>query len=89
MSNGPKVGLGPADGPDHEEPNYRPGDFRARDLADCANREVKQRVRVYPRLVEQGKMSKEFADRQIKMMRKIAADYETLAEADEAKERLF
>ena len=43
-------------------------------LADqiaAAEREVKQRVRIYPRLVEQGKMSAEFAAQQIACMRAI------------------
>lgn len=43
----------------------------------CAEREVKQRNRVYPRLVENGRMTKEAAEREIAMMKEIAEDYET------------
>lgn len=41
----------------------------------CAEREVKQRRRVYARLVAQGKMTQAFADEQIACMAAIAADY--------------
>ena len=43
---------------------------------DCAKREVRQRRKVFPRLIEQGKMSAEFAARQIEIMEAIAKDYE-------------
>lgn len=46
--------------------------FTYHELRDCALREVKQRERVYPRLVEQRKMSATEADRQIAMMTEIA-----------------
>lgn len=41
----------------------------------AAEREVRQRQRVYPRLVREGRMTQEFADRQIAVMRAIAEDY--------------
>lgn len=47
--------------------------------AMCAEREVSQRKRVYPRLVENGKMSQQGADRQIDMMREIAEEYRARA----------
>lgn len=50
-----------------------------KDKHDCAEREVKQRRRVYPRLIADGRMTQDFADRQIAIMEAIAADY---AEAD-------
>lgn len=40
-------------------------------LAECAEREVKQRVRVYPRLVAERRMTQEMADREIAMMKAI------------------
>jgi hypothetical protein len=43
--------------------------FTDAELAECAKREVKQRRRVYPNLVASGRMTQEFADRQIQMMR--------------------
>lgn len=42
-----------------------------REMWECADREVRQRRRVYPRLVASGKMSQEFADRQIAVMEAI------------------
>ena len=41
----------------------------------AAMREVRQRERVYPRLVAAGKMSQAFADEQIGLMQAIAEDY--------------
>lgn len=41
-----------------------------------ARRELRQRRRVYPRLVQQGKLTRADADRQIAIMEAIAADYE-------------
>jgi hypothetical protein len=49
------------------------------ELAECAEREVKQRRRVYPNLVASGKMTQEFADKQIQMMEAIARDYRRYA----------
>jgi len=57
-------------------------EFTAADLAACAEREVLQRRKVYPRWVGEKRMSQEFADRQIAMMRRIAADYHAKVEAD-------
>lgn len=42
---------------------------------EAAAREVKMRRRVYPRWVENGRITQEFADRQIAVMEAIAADY--------------
>lgn len=41
----------------------------------CIEREIKQRRRVYPRLVAAGKMSQAFADEQTAIMEAILADY--------------
>jgi hypothetical protein len=63
--------------------------FTNRQKAECAKREVKQRQRVYMRMVEEKRMSHEFATEQILLMTEIAADYERRAELDEQEERLL
>jgi hypothetical protein len=60
-----------------------------KDKAECAEREVKQRRYVYPRRVGEGKMTQALADRQIAIMEAIAADYRSLADADDRAGRLF
>ncbi len=57
--------------------------FTASEKAECAEREVKQRTRVYIRLVAEKKMSIEFANRQIDIMKAIAADYREMARTRE------
>lgn len=64
-------------------------EFSARDKYSCAIREVRQRERVYPRLVSVGHMKPAFAALQIRLMAEIAADYWALAEVEEQKERLL
>jgi hypothetical protein len=59
--------------------------FTAKDKLDAVDREVRYRVRVYARLIEQGKMTKEKADREVAIMRAIADDYHKQA----LKERLL
>ena len=54
----------------------------ATEKLEVVEREIKQRERVYPRLCEQGKMSIEFASRQIEVMRQIAEDYRPQAERE-------
>jgi hypothetical protein len=49
---------------------------------ECAKRELAQRERVYPRLIESGKMTKEFAATQIRLMAEIADDYRKLYESE-------
>lgn len=63
--------------------------FSSSDKAIEARREVRQRQRVYSRLVGEGKMNGKSADRQIAIMEEIAADYAERAEADEQEERLL
>lgn len=63
--------------------------FTVDQLASCAEREVKQRRRVYPRRVEDGKMTQEFANEQIAMMEQIARDLRAKADAEAAKGDLF
>lgn len=63
--------------------------FTAADKAKCAEREVAQRRRVYPRLVESRRMKQAEADRQIAIMEAIAADYTAQADGEDAKGRLI
>lgn len=55
--------------------------YASEKLAEAA-REVGQRLRVYPRLIEGGKLKKDRADRQIAVMRAIERDYTTAAALD-------
>jgi hypothetical protein len=55
--------------------------FSARQKLDCAEREVKQRHRVYARLVAAGRMSQSRADWEIALMSAIAADYRMLVQS--------
>ena len=59
--------------------------FTAEEKQKCAERELRMRSRVYPRWVEQGRMSSANAEREIALMAAIHQDYCTLA----AKERLL
>lgn len=56
--------------------------FTADELARCAEREVRQRSVVYPRLVAKGSMRNWAADREIAMMLEIAQRLRAQAEAD-------
>jgi hypothetical protein len=51
----------------------------ATDKMQCAERELRYRRRVYGRLVERGKMSKEQSERELELMEAIALDYRGLA----------
>lgn len=57
--------------------------------AECAEREVRQRRRVYPRFVADGRMTQAFADRQLALMEEIAREYRAKADAQDAKGRLL
>lgn len=59
--------------------------FTTSDKLDCIKREIGKRKYVYPRLVQEGKLSEAKANREIACMEAIAADLETEA----AKERLL
>jgi hypothetical protein len=50
-------------------------EFTNEELAQCAEREVKQREWVYPKRVSDGKLSPEKARRETLMMKRIARDY--------------
>jgi len=56
--------------------------FSLDQLARCAEREVQQRHRVYPRLIVSGKMRQEQAAREIAMMQEIACRLRAEAEAN-------
>jgi hypothetical protein len=49
--------------------------FSVEELAQCAEREVKQRAWVYPKRIADGKLSPEKARREALMMKRIARDY--------------
>jgi hypothetical protein len=59
------------------------------DKLACAQRELKMRNRVYPRWVEQDRMSAGKAAFEIAVMQAIVEDYGAAVEAEEAKERLL
>jgi len=60
--------------------------FSVRELAECAERELKLRRRVYANRVDTGRMSEREAQRQIAMMEAIAMQ---LREAEQQQERLL
>lgn len=66
-----------------------PRTFTPRQKMFCARREVRQRQRVYPRLVDAGKMSRADADRELACMEAIAADYELMERQEAANADLF
>lgn len=49
--------------------------FTAADKLRCAERELRQRRRVYPRLIQSGRMTEAEAARETACMEAIAADY--------------
>lgn len=56
--------------------------FTAADKLRCAERGLRQRRRVYPRLVESGRMTQAEADRETACMEAIAADYRAQVAAE-------
>ena len=62
-----------------------PGPVTFDDLLACAERELAQRKRVYPRLVAAGKMTQAKADYELRMMGEIVDHFAGVA----AKERLL
>lgn len=63
--------------------------FTSRQKQQAAAREVAQRQRVYPRLVEAGKMKQADSDLQIAIMSAIELDYRQRADAEDAAGRLL
>ena len=56
--------------------------YTADDKLKCIEREVHMRLRVYPRWVEQGRITAEKAARETALMTAIAQDYRRLAERE-------
>ena len=52
------------------------------DKLAAVRREIALRTKVYPRLIREGVMSPEKANRELALMQAIAADYERLAEGE-------
>ncbi|MGU3416937.1 hypothetical protein [Methylobacterium sp. D54C] len=63
--------------------------FTTADLAACAERELAQRRRAYPRWVEAKRMTQALADRQTALMEAIARKLRAEAETEGAKGDLF
>ncbi|KTS07923.1 hypothetical protein SB2_02870 [Methylobacterium radiotolerans] len=63
--------------------------FTAADLADCAEREVRQRQRFYPRLIASGRMAQAKAERQTVLMQAIARKLRAEADLEAESEDLF
>lgn len=63
--------------------------FTNREKAECAEREVRMRERVYPRWVADGRMTAKKAAEETATMREIAADYRAKADAEDAAGRLL
>lgn len=61
----------------------------ARDKANCAWREFRQRQRVYQRLVDQGRMTPQLAAKELRLMEAIARDYDLIADNEEKAGRLL
>jgi hypothetical protein len=55
------------------------GKFSTKDKIDELERELRQRERVYPRLLSEGKLNPNDARRQIWILQAILADYEAIA----------
>ena len=63
--------------------------FTAADLTDCAERELAQRRRAYPRRVEARRMTQALDARQTALMQAIARKLRAEADAEGAKGGLF
>lgn len=55
---------------------FGPVEVTRREKIQCLQRELKYRVRVYSRRVAEGKMTQKLADRELRVMKAILADYE-------------
>lgn len=56
--------------------------FTATECHEAVQREIKQRERVYPRFIAEGKMSKDFAARQIAIFQQIEQEYAVKASGE-------
>ena len=66
MPTSPPPDPRPAPPPEPQAPEPTLGELIA-----CAEREVRQRRRVYPRLIERGTMAREEAERELRLMKAI------------------
>lgn len=67
----------------------REGTISATDKLKCAERELALRRRVYPRWVNDGKLTHREARQELDLMQAIAEDYRVLAEAEDKEDRLL
>jgi len=58
--------------------------FMAFEKLACVEREIAYRKRVFPRLIENGKMTQALADKQVAVMVAIADDYREVARLEQA-----
>lgn len=58
------------------------------DLIACVDREIRLRLRVFPRFVQEGRMTAKKADEEISLMREVRAVLEALPD-DEPQGELF
>ena len=63
--------------------------FTYADLARCAQREVGQRKKVYPRLIAGQRMTQQMADRETAMMEEIARRLKEMADVEDKAGRLL
>ncbi len=66
-----------------------PDGYTIREMHQCAAREYKMRQSVYPRVVQQGRMTQEQADKEIGMMRAIALHLERQVPAEGVQASIF
>ncbi len=57
--------------------------FTTSDKLACVSREIRQRLRVYPRWVEQGRYTQQKADWEIACMRAVEADLKRQLQAED------
>ena len=57
-------------------------EFTADEKYGCLVRECRKREQVYPRFIDRGSMSRDFAVKQLKMMREICEEYRQIASGE-------
>jgi hypothetical protein len=63
--------------------------FTMRELAECCEREAHLRSRVYPRWIDDKRISKAKAERELALMNAAAEHFTKLADETEGKDRLL
>jgi hypothetical protein len=56
-------------------------EITAADKLKCVERELKRRYEAYPRLVDSGKRTQQWANRELELLEEIAADYTAMVRA--------